>query len=68
VVEALKLLVFPTAQEQASNEWLGGGKESGAARAFAASAKFLKDQKQIDRSLDDYSAHVNGQYAKAAAK
>ncbi|KAG1221226.1 hypothetical protein G6F68_020982 [Rhizopus microsporus] len=27
VVEALGLLVFPTAQEQASNEWLGGGKE-----------------------------------------
>lgn len=68
VATALKLLTFPTAQEQASPEWLGGGKESGAARAFAASAKFLKDQKQIDKALADYSAHVTDQYAKAAAK
>ncbi|MFD4840700.1 taurine ABC transporter substrate-binding protein [Achromobacter sp. NPDC058515] len=68
IVEALGLLVFPTAQEQASNVWLGGGKDSGAARAFAASAKFLKDQKQIDRALDDYSPNVTDQYAKAAAK
>ena len=62
------LLTFPTAQEQASAQWLGGGKDSGAARAFAASAKFLKDQKQIDKALGDYSAHVTDQYAKAAAK
>ena len=68
MASALKLLTFPTAQEQASNEWLGGGKEAGAARAFAASAKFLKDQKQIDRALDDYSSHVTDQYAKAAVK
>lgn len=46
----------------------GRRQESGAARAFAASAKFLKDQKQIDKALDDYSAHVTDQYAKAAAK
>ncbi len=65
---ALKLLVFPTAQEQASPTWLGGGKESGAVRALDASAKFLKDQKQIDRALTDYSPHVTDQYAKAAAK
>jgi taurine transport system substrate-binding protein len=68
MVEALQLLVFPTVQEQASNVWLGGGKESGAARAFAASAQFLKDQKQIDRALADYSPHVTDKYAKAAEK
>jgi len=68
IVSALKLLVFPTAQEQASPTWLGGGKESGAVRALDASAKFLKDQKQIDRALTDYSPHVTDQYAKAAAK
>ena len=67
IVEALGLLVFPTVEEQASTTWLGGGKESGAARAFAASAKFLKDQKQIDKALDDYSPFVTDQYAKAAA-
>ncbi|KOF52911.1 MULTISPECIES: taurine ABC transporter substrate-binding protein [unclassified Achromobacter] len=68
MVSALKLLVFPTAAEQASGQWLGGGKEGGAARAFAASANFLKDQKQIDRALPDYSPHVTDQYAKAVAR
>ncbi len=68
VLSALKLLVFPTAQEQASKEWLGGGKESGAARAFAASAEFLKEQKQIDRVLPDYGPFVTDRYAKAAAQ
>lgn len=68
IVSALKLLVFPTAQEQASPTWLGGGKDAGAVRALDASAKFLKDQKQIDRALTDYSPHVTDQYAKAAAK
>ena len=45
------LLVFPTAAEQASGAWLGGGKEAGATRAFNASAQFLKEQKQIDKAL-----------------
>jgi len=68
VVQALTLLGFPVAQEQASSEWLGGGKDSGAARAFAASAEFLKEQKQIDSALADYTAHVAAQWAQAAAK
>jgi len=66
IVAALQLLVFPTAEEQASNTWLGGGKDGGAARAFAASANFLREQKQIDHMLDDYSAHVTDVYARAA--
>ncbi|MCD0502176.1 taurine ABC transporter substrate-binding protein [Bordetella petrii] len=68
VAGALKLLVFPTVQEQASPAWLGGGKESGAAQAFAASAQFLQAQKQIDKALQDYSPHVNGAYAAQAAR
>ncbi|MBP6706227.1 MAG: taurine ABC transporter substrate-binding protein [Achromobacter sp.] len=68
VAEALGLLVFPTAAEQASGTWLGGGKEAGATRAFNASAQFLKEQKQIDKALGDYSPYVTDQYAKAAAK
>ena len=68
VVEALKLLGFPTVQEQASPTWLGAGAEGGAARAFATSAQFLKSQNQIDSVLDDYSVHVNGEYARAAAQ
>ncbi|MGH6807186.1 MAG: taurine ABC transporter substrate-binding protein [Ensifer adhaerens] len=63
-VEALNLLSFPTAQEQASETWLGGG----AVRALSESAKFLADQKQIDKALDDYAPYVNSAYAKEAAK
>jgi len=67
VVNALKLLGFPTAKEQASPEWLGGGKDAGATQALTASAQFLKAQKQIDRTLADYTPHVNSSYAQAAA-
>jgi taurine transport system substrate-binding protein len=62
------LLEFPTAEEQASKTWLGGGAEGGAVRALAASAQFLKDQKQIDAVLPDYTSYVTDEYAKAAAK
>lgn len=68
VVEALKLLVFPTAEEQASDVWLGGGANAGAVRALTESAKFLVDQKQIDAALPEYAGFVNGDFATAAAK
>lgn len=68
VVEALGLLGFPTVEEQASNRWLGGGAESGAVKAFTASAAFLKDQKQLDSVLSDYEPFVNGSFAAAAAQ
>ncbi|WP_315918618.1 taurine ABC transporter substrate-binding protein [Mesorhizobium sp. SP-1A] len=68
VVEALKLLVFPTVQEQASDAWLGGGVKGGAVRALTESAKFLVEQKQIDAALPDYSGFVNAEFATAAAK
>jgi taurine transport system substrate-binding protein len=68
VVEALKLLVFPTPEEQASDTWLGGGANGGAVRALTESAKFLAEQKQIDAALPDYSGFVNGDFAKAAAQ
>ena len=63
-VEALELLSFPNADEQASDTWLGGG----ATRALTESAKFLVEQKQISKSLDDYAPFVNGAFAEAAAK
>lgn len=66
--ESLKLLVFPTAKEQASSEWLGGGKDGGALRALTNSADFLKSQRQIDHVLPDYGVAVTDQYAKAAAQ
>jgi taurine transport system substrate-binding protein len=61
-------LSFPTAEEQASPTWLGGGKDSGALKSVTQSAKFLVDQKQLDQALDDYSGNVNGSFAEAAAK
>ncbi len=63
-VEALNLLSFPDAAEQASDTWLG----SGAVKALNESAKFLVAQKQIDKALDDYAPFVNSSYAKEAAK
>ncbi len=68
IIEASKLLAYPTASEQASDTWLGGGAEGGAVKAFAASADFLKAQKQIDSVLPDYTPYVDGSYAKAAAQ
>jgi taurine transport system substrate-binding protein len=68
IVEASHLLQYPTAEEQASDTWLGGGAKGGAVRAFAASAQFLKSQKQIDSVLADYTPYVTDAYAKAAEK
>ncbi|MCC2596436.1 taurine ABC transporter substrate-binding protein [Pusillimonas sp. MFBS29] len=68
ILAALSLLLFPDAKEQASNAWLSGGKDSGAAKAFSASADFLKDQRQIDKPLADYTPFVNASYAEAVAK
>ncbi|MBC2885301.1 taurine ABC transporter substrate-binding protein [Ochrobactrum sp. CM-21-5] len=65
---ALTLLSYPTADEQASPTWLGGGKDSGALKSITESAKFLVEQKQLDKALDDYSGNVNGSFAEAAAK
>ncbi|CAM5503526.1 Taurine-binding periplasmic protein [Mycolicibacterium aubagnense] len=63
-VEALNLLSFPNADEQASTTWLGGG----ALKAISESAKFLVAQKQIDKALDDYTPFVNASYAREASK
>jgi taurine transport system substrate-binding protein len=63
-VEALKLLSFPNADEQASAKWLGGG----AVNALEESAKFLMAQKQIDKALDSYAPFVTSEYASDAAK
>ena len=66
--EALKLLVYPTAKDQASAQWLGGGKNGGALRALTKSAEFLKAQGQIDHVLPDYGTAVTVKYAQEAAK
>lgn len=68
ILEAMKMLVFPSAQEMASKTWLGGGAGSGAVKALTESAAFLKEQKQIDSVLPDYSGFVNASWAEQAAK
>ena len=67
VPAGMALYRFPTAQEQ-STKWLGGGKDSLAAKALAATADFQMSQKQIEKKLPDYSVVVNPTYAAEAAK
>ena len=59
---------FPTAAEQASDTWLGGGANGGAAKAIANTAKFLLDQKRITELPADFGKFVNPEFAAAAAK
>jgi taurine transport system substrate-binding protein len=67
VPAGMALYKFPTASEQAT-KWLGGGANSTAAKAFAATAAFQLSQKQIEKTLPDYSVAVNPSYAADAAK
>jgi taurine transport system substrate-binding protein len=68
VPAGLALYRFPTAREQASATWLGGGKSSGAAASLAATAAFLKTQGTIANVLPDYSVGVNPKYAEKVAQ
>ena len=67
VPAGMALYRFPTLAEQ-NGKWLGGGKESVAAKALAATAQFQLSQKQIEKTLPDYSAVVTDQYVKDAMK
>lgn len=67
VPASISLYAFPNAKEQAT-KWLGGGKDSLAAKALAATAAFQLSQKQIEKALPDYSVAVNPSYAQAVAK
>jgi len=67
VPNSIGLYAFPTAQEQAS-KWLGGGANSIAAKALAATADFQLSQKQIEKKLPDYAIAVNPSYVQEAIK
>jgi taurine transport system substrate-binding protein len=67
VPAGMALYRFPTASDQAT-KWLGGGKDSTAAKALTATAAFQLSQKQIEKTLPDYSVAVNPTYAADAAK
>ena len=60
--------VFPSLKEQASCEWLGCGKDGGAARALKATAEFLKAEKKIPSALSDYSQFINPTWVELAQK
>jgi taurine transport system substrate-binding protein len=68
VPAALKDYGYPTAAEQASDKWLGGGANGGAAKAMANTATFLKEQGRITDIPKDFGLFVNPEYAAAAAK
>ena len=59
---------FPSAAEQASDKWLGGGAGGGAAKALAGTAVFLKEQGRITDIPADFGKFVNPEFAAAAAK
>jgi taurine transport system substrate-binding protein len=62
VPPAMALYTFPTAEQQMSPAWLGGGAKSGAAKALADTAAFLKEQGRIQEVKPDYSVFVTTDY------
>jgi taurine transport system substrate-binding protein len=67
VPEAMALYAFPTLAQQ-NSKWLGGGQNSVAAKALKATAEFQMSQKQIEKTLPDYSVVVTDRYVKEAMK
>jgi taurine transport system substrate-binding protein len=61
----MALYRFPTLQEQQA-KWLA--KDGLAVKALAATAQFQLSQKQVEKTLPDYSVAVNSSYAADAAK
>jgi taurine transport system substrate-binding protein len=57
----LALYDFPTLEEQASAQWLGGG----AANALMFTSEFLKAERKIPTILPDYAPAVNAQWVDA---
>ena len=64
----LALYDFPTMEVQASDRWLGGGKNGGAALALYYTSEFLLKEKKIEKMLPDYGETVTPKYVEAAMK
>lgn len=58
VADAMALYGFPSAKEQASPAWLGGGATGAAAQALTQQANFLKEQGRLTTVVPDYSKNV----------
>ncbi|MDR2298638.1 MAG: taurine ABC transporter substrate-binding protein [Comamonas sp.] len=68
VPDSLKLYAFIPPAEQASSQWLGGGKDSVVAKSLAATAQFLQTQGSVQQLLPDYSVGVNDSWVRRAAQ
>ena len=68
VPDSLKLYAFIPPAEQASSQWLGGGKSSVVAKSLAATAQFLQTQGSVQQLLPDYSVGVNDSWVRRAAQ
>jgi taurine transport system substrate-binding protein len=66
VPQVMALYGFPTVEEQGSNRWLGGGKNSGVAKSLLETSKFLKEQGRIQEVAPDYSKFVTDEWVKKA--
>jgi taurine transport system substrate-binding protein len=66
VPPAMALYTFPTAEQQLSANWLGGGAKGGAAKAMHDTAVFLKEQGRIQEVKPDYGAFVNTTFLQKA--
>jgi taurine transport system substrate-binding protein len=66
VPASLALYAFVPPQQQATKEWLGGGKDSVAVKSLAATAAFLKEQGIIQNTLPDYSVGVSDKWVARA--
>ena len=66
VPAAMALYNFPTAEQQASPAWLGGGANGAAAKALKDTSVFLKEQGRIAEVKPDYSAFVTPAYVQKA--
>ncbi len=66
VPDILALYGWLPLEEQASDRWLGGGKDGGVARALYFTSEFLLQEKKIEKMLPDYSAVVNPKYLNMA--
>lgn len=64
----LSQYTFPTLEEQASETWLGGGADSGAAQALKDTAQFLKEQGKVSDVPEDMGQYVTDRWVEAAMK
>jgi taurine transport system substrate-binding protein len=66
VPATMALYTFPTAQEQMSAKWLGGGASGAAAKALKDTSVFLKEQGRIQEVKPDYSAFITTEFIQKA--